>query len=95
MSVHTSETSKHKTWAIGITLNEHGDDTEARATLEIDGAKIGGWGRARRNPRDPNVPRIGDELAVARALSDLSHKILEAATVEVEQFSSAAVHLHT
>ena len=34
---------------------------------------------ARLNPHDPDVPEIGDELAAARALSDLAHVLLEAA----------------
>jgi len=34
------------------------------------GERIAGWGRAGRNPSDPTVPKIGGELATARALSD-------------------------
>jgi hypothetical protein len=35
--------------------------------LEIEGTTLGGCGRARRSPNGPSVPRIGDELATARA----------------------------
>jgi len=87
--------SKHKAWTVAVEIEEMGDETEARASLEIEGATIGGWGRARRSPSDPNVPRIGDELATARALGDLAHRILEVTALEVEQFSSGEVHLHS
>jgi hypothetical protein len=72
-----------------------GDETEARALLEIERATLGRWGRARRSPTDPQVPRIGDELATARALGDLVHRILDVTALEVEQFSAGEVHLHT
>ena len=83
-----------KEWVAVIRIDETGDETVARATLTIEDNTVGGWGRARRNRMDPSVPRIGDELAAARALSDLSHRILEVAAIEVEQFSSGPVHLH-
>jgi hypothetical protein len=40
------------------------------------------------------VPEIGDEIAVARALSDLSHRLLQAATEDVEQSTGTPAHLH-
>ena len=43
-----------------------------------------GHGTARRNPHDSNVPVIGDELAAARALSSLSHLLLETAVDKLE-----------
>jgi hypothetical protein len=46
---------------------------------------MAGAGGARRNPVDPAVPKIGDELAAARALSDLSHRLLEVAAADIEQ----------
>jgi hypothetical protein len=36
---------------------------------------VSGSGRARRNPADPSMPGVGDELAVSRALADLSEKL--------------------
>ena len=83
-----------KEWAVMILIEETGDETVARATMTIEGESVGGWGRARKNRVDPSVPRIGDELAAARALSDLSHRILEVAAIEVDQFSAGPVRLH-
>ena len=37
----------------------------------------------------------GDDLAVARALSDLAHKLLEAAASDIEAISHKKVHLHS
>jgi hypothetical protein len=39
------------------------------------------------------LPEIGDELAVARALSDLAHRLLEAAAADIEEFTHKAVRL--
>ncbi|MGR6998219.1 DUF1876 domain-containing protein [Yinghuangia aomiensis] len=55
---------------------------------------VRGWGHARKNPSDRDVPEIGDELAAARALSDLAHHLLEAAARDIEAMTGeqAAVH---
>jgi hypothetical protein len=77
-----------KRWTIEIVLDEDGDErlTEANARLEApDRPPMAGAGAARRNPVDPQVPKIGDELAAARALSDLSHRLLEEAAADIEQ----------
>ena len=64
---------------IELTFEEDDDHTEAKARLVLRDITFNGWGRARRNPSDPNVPVVGEELAAARALSDLAHKLVEAA----------------
>ncbi|HUY23230.1 MAG TPA: dsRBD fold-containing protein [Acidimicrobiales bacterium] len=68
-----------ETSEIEITFTEDGDHTEARASLLLRGATFTGWGRARRNPADPDVPMVGEELAAARALSELAHALVEGA----------------
>jgi hypothetical protein len=73
-----------KVWTVQIDLEETHDQTEAKAVLLVGDEELGGWGRARRNPADPEVPRIGEELAAARALSDLAHKLLEEAVRAIE-----------
>jgi hypothetical protein len=87
-----------KHWIVEVSLREKPDRTEAEATLDIEGDIEGqrfvGWGRARRSPGDPNVAQIGDELATARALSDLSHKLLEQAASAIESFEGHEVHVH-
>ncbi|TMR14921.1 DUF1876 domain-containing protein [Nonomuraea turkmeniaca] len=67
---------KVKEWTVRIQLTEDGDDTAARAALTTDdGTVIVGNGRAKRNPSDPAVPEIGDELAASRALADLAERL--------------------
>ncbi|HEX6312648.1 MAG TPA: DUF1876 domain-containing protein [Acidimicrobiia bacterium] len=84
----------NKVWTVEVLLEETADETEAKAVLAAGDVRVGGWGRARRNPADPEVPRVGEELATARALSDLSHKLLEAAAHEIEEFSGGRVSIH-
>jgi hypothetical protein len=74
-----------KTWTVQVTLDENGDDTLAEATLGVENKmELRGRGMSRRNPHDESEPRIGDELATARALSDLAHQLLAAAASEIE-----------
>jgi hypothetical protein len=86
--------NENKAWTIEVELEEDPDHTDAKVTLRIGDKEYGGWGRARRNPSDPNVPRIGEELAVARALSDLSHHLVEAAVAEIEAHEGHEVNVN-
>jgi len=88
------EIDDSKVWTVEVHLDETADETEARAVLATGETELGGWGRAKRNPSDPEVPRIGEELAAARALNDLSHKLLEVAAHEIEEFEHRPVSVH-
>lgn len=79
---------------VEIFLEETSDKTSAEAVMEVGGARFGGWGRARRNPADPDIPQIGIELATARSLSDLSHKLLDAAAGAIELYEGGRVRVH-
>jgi hypothetical protein len=83
-----------KVWTIEVLLEEDDAETEATVLLRMGHREVGGWGRARRNPRDPQRPQVGEELAIARALSELSHKLVDAAAVEIEEYEGQRVHLH-
>jgi hypothetical protein len=74
-----------QTGEIELTFDEDANHTNVVASLVIRGVSFTGFGRARRNPADANVPMIGEELASARALSDLSHKLIEAASDAISQ----------
>jgi len=80
-----------KEWKVVVYLDEVDDDhTSARAVLETPaGRSLQGEGRARRNPTDRPVPEIGDELAAARALSDLAHRLLDASAEDVSAMAQA------
>ena len=49
------------------------------ARLRAGEEEIHGLGRVERNPRAPYVPQLGEELAAARALSDLRRQLAAAA----------------
>ena len=81
-------------WHVEIYIDEHDDHTRAEARLTTQDAAVTiGRGQARRNPHDTNVPEIGDELAAARALADLSHQLLDAAAQDIEDVTHRPVHL--
>jgi hypothetical protein len=83
-----------KNWTVDIHVDEHEDRTRATARLHTrDTAKLVGTGLARLNPADTNVPEIGDELAVARALTDLAHQLIETTAADIEAVTHKPAHL--
>jgi hypothetical protein len=83
-----------KTWTVQVVIEEEDDVTRADAVLRTaDDTQLRGTGRARRNRKDPAVPEIGDELAASRALADLAHHLLEAATADIEAVVGEPVEL--
>lgn len=73
-----------KRWNIDITIDEQDGHTRATARLHTpESDRLVGTGLARLNPTDHDVPEIGDELAVARALADLSDHLLRDATTDI------------
>jgi hypothetical protein len=83
-----------ETAEIEMTFEEDVDHTEARATLVLRGARFTGFGRARRNPADPDLPMVGEELAAARALSELTHKLVEAAAEAISEREGRPAHVN-
>jgi len=82
-------------WSVMLSVSAREDSTEAEARLPMSsGSDLTGHGTARRNPSDQNVTKIGEELAVARALSDLAHRLLRVATTDVENVTHGTAHLH-
>ena len=82
-------------WRVIVSFTEDADRTRADAILELASQKFHGFGQAKRAPGDPTVPVIGEELAAARALSDLSHQLLEAAADRIGSFEGHPVNLHS
>jgi hypothetical protein len=77
--------AERKTLEVEVSIAEDESHTEATARVRIGDLQHEGSGTAKRNPSDPNVPMIGEELATARALSDLSHKLVDAAASTLEE----------
>ena len=82
-------------WPIEISLREEDRETRAEARLTRGGMGIVvGHGMARRNPDDREVTQIGEEIAAARALSDLAHRLLSFAAEQIENITHERAHLH-
>ncbi len=81
-------------WSVALTISEHDRETEAEARLVLaGGAPLQAHGTARRNPADPDVTDIGEKIAVARALADLAHVLLESAAGEIEDVTHERARL--
>ena len=80
-------------WPVEISLHEEDGTTRAEARLSKDGVGMIGHGLARRNPDDQKVTQIGEEIAAARALSDLAHQLLSDAAGQIEGITHQRAHL--
>lgn len=82
------------TWTVSIDIGEHDGHTRAVARLHTrDTEGMVGVGFARLAPTDRDVPEIGAEIAAARALSELSRRLLSVATEDVESATGEPTHL--
>jgi hypothetical protein len=85
---------REKGWSVNIVIDEHEGQTRAKAHLMAEHrTDLVGLGMARLNPRDSDVPVIGDELATARALADLAHQLIEATADDIEKVTKEPPHL--
>jgi Domain of unknown function (DUF1876) len=80
-------------WPVEISLREEDGKTLAEAQLTSGDTDLTGHGLARRNPEDQEVTQIGEEVAAARALSDLAHQLLSAAAEQIESLTHKRAHL--
>jgi len=76
-----------------VWFDEDETHTEARVTIHLRDYELTGFGRANRRPRDPNMPAVGEELAAARAMSDLAHQLLDLATYQLEKLEGHPIHV--
>ena len=82
------------TWTVTVDIGEHDGHTRAVAHLHArDSRQLTGVGLARLAPSDRDVPEIGAELGTARALGDLSRRLLALATEDVEAVTGQPGHL--
>jgi hypothetical protein len=85
--------AKAKAFTVSLEVIEEGSTTNATALLSIDGDKLAGTGKARRNPDDPDLPLIGDELAMARALLMLARELGHKADEGIAAYEGHEVHV--
>jgi hypothetical protein len=81
----------HKHISIEIGIDEDDTVTLVHAVLDLRGDHFTATGRARRNPIDTNVPLIGEELALARALGSLEDQIIDTAYAKIDGLSPIAL----
>ena len=82
-------------WAVGLNITETDGRTHAEARLVMPGGdELAGSGDARRNPADREVTLIGEQIAAARALSDLAGQLLHAAAAGIEDITHERAGLY-
>ena len=83
-----------RSWQVRIDVFESETGTSAHAVLRSDSpTQLDGRGDAHRRPGDADVPEIGDEIAVARALRRLSEQLLDTAAADITAIEGKPVSL--
>jgi len=81
-------------WTIDVSLQHGPYRVRAEALLRHpDGAEFVGVGLAHVGLQESAISQVGDYLAVARALSDLTEELLETVASDVEAEVSRAMEL--
>ncbi|HZB67473.1 MAG TPA: dsRBD fold-containing protein [Ornithinibacter sp.] len=80
------EQGRLREWTVRVTIFERGDDTTATVALVSEAPEaLTARGTSHRSSGDSSDPRIGDEIAVARALRRLADQVLATAEHEIEE----------
>ncbi|MDH6627888.1 putative OB-fold protein [Streptomyces sp. LBL] len=80
-------------WHIELEFQEDDQHTRAAAMVRLpDGTEVRTHGHASRHHADPNQPRVGEEVAAARALNELAMQLLTKAHDEIDQASGRTSH---
>ena len=75
----------HHHITIEIGIDEDENTTLVHATLDLRGDHFDAVGKAKRNPTDVNIPVIGEELALGRALGSLEEQVIDRAYARIDQ----------
>jgi hypothetical protein len=73
---------------VSLHIEEEDQDTTCHARFDLEGDRFESYGKARRNPADPAMPIVGEELAIARALGSLTAQVMETAQDRITRFLS-------
>jgi hypothetical protein len=75
-------------WHVELEFEEDDQHTKAAALVRLpDGTEVRAHGRASRHRTDSNQPRVGEEIAGARALNELAMELLTKAHGEIDDAS--------
>jgi hypothetical protein len=80
-------------WHVEMEFQE--DETHTRAVAMVrlsDGTEVRAHGHASRHHTDSNQPRVGEEIAGARALNELAMQLLTKAHGEIDSASGRTSH---
>jgi hypothetical protein len=78
---------------VDVTITEADDECRATASVDTSRGRLRAEGIARRNPADPQIPMIGEELALGRALESLGEQLISAANDHLSRPPSPQEHL--
>ncbi|GAB2882639.1 DUF1876 domain-containing protein [Streptomyces deserti] len=80
-------------WHVELEFKEDDQHTKAVALVRLpDGSEVRAHGHATRHRTDANQPRVGEEIAGARALNELAMRLLTKAHDEIDQASGRTSH---
>ncbi|WP_210588317.1 DUF1876 domain-containing protein [Streptomyces sp. GESEQ-35] len=80
-------------WHVELEFQEDETHTRTVALVRLpDGTEVRAHGHASRHHTDPNQPRVGEEIAAARALNELAMQLLTKAHGEIETASGRTSH---
>ena len=75
-------------WHIELEFEEDNHRTRAAALVRLpDGNEVRAHGYASRHPSDTQQPRVGEEIAGARAMNELAMNLLTKAHDEIDEAS--------
>ncbi|MEU1303058.1 DUF1876 domain-containing protein [Streptomyces shenzhenensis] len=80
-------------WHVEMEFQEDDQHTRAVALVRLpDGTEVRAHGQASRHRTDANQPRVGEEIAGARALNELAMQLLSKAHEEIDTASGRTSH---
>ncbi|MFJ3232473.1 DUF1876 domain-containing protein [Streptomyces sp. NPDC086787] len=80
-------------WHIELEFEEDDRHTRAAALVRLpDGSEVTAHGSASRHDTDSSQPRVGEEIAGARALNELAMELLTKAHDEIDSASGRISH---
>ncbi|HJQ48048.1 MAG TPA: dsRBD fold-containing protein [Amycolatopsis sp.] len=83
-------------WTMNVVLDSDSGTTRARLELAAaGGTRFVGIGLVRGGPRGVHLPEVAEELALARAFSDLTEELLEAVASDIESGIADPLQLTT
>ncbi|MEU6657689.1 dsRBD fold-containing protein [Streptomyces sp. NPDC046821] len=75
-------------WKVRLYVSEDDRTTKARVEVDTGTNRLTGHSSARCAPQDKDVPEIGDELAVGRAMENLGEQLKRTAYGDMQALGS-------